>query len=355
MATFSGNPADKAIGGIPGSAAAAQRPSGMTNGTQRNSSVGSSGGGGNGGLGGSSREGGFAGAAGASMAVAGSGSRGTGSNYGAGSGLSGMAGGYGGSAKSAPSASSGMRMSGATDAASIVPGKVTFTSSTVKKSVPFGQAYPSLSGFLGGTVANPKMVTSAQVGALTGTVQKTGAYISGASTLAKAGLPASATKQLGVTTPGYGTTTIGQKTAFGTATVNLSYPKSVTQTSKVQVGSYQSTSPTSATSASDYRSAPTSTQASRMSTGPVSRGVSPAAPSRMSSGPVSRGSFASSATAASDYRAIPRATTSSRPQTVASARQESNLSKALRVTERMGDRKSDKVIKKRNKNEKGTV
>lgn len=279
MGIFSGNPADRATGNVsPGSRAEAGRStSGMSNGTTRNSSVGSSGrsassGGGNQGLARDMGDRGFR----TSTSGVTAGSMKDQSRLGAAETVNtGAKGGYLGSiadrrsSMSMPSMSTGpvsrgiqkstvsmpsARMTGIQDYNSIVPGKVTMTA----EKIPFGKKNPSLAKYMGGTPAKPVKVAVGVAKKMASTVSKTGAYISSADWFAKQGLPASALTKVGTKTPGYGTTTI----QAGPATVGLSYPKTVA-TGK---------------SFGTYKAGPLA------STGPVSRGVQ----SKSSTGPVSR-------------------------------------------------------------------
>ena len=163
---------------------------------------------------------------------------------------------------------------GIQDYKSIVPGKVTMAA----EMVPFAQKNPKLAKYMGGTPAKPVNVSVEEARKMAKSVVEVGAYVSGASPLAKKALDEKALKQLGTVKKGYGTTTVQAGKGIFSGTIDVSYPKSVA-TDK-SFGTY--------TAGSKASSGPVSrgTQ-SKASTGPVSRGVSPAPKS--STGPVSRG------------------------------------------------------------------
>ena len=163
---------------------------------------------------------------------------------------------------------------GVEDYKSIVPGKVTMTA----EKVPFAKENPSLAKYMGGTPAKPVNVSIEEAKKMAASVPKVGAYVSGASSLAKSALDAEALKQLGTVKKGYGTTTLQAGKGILSGTIDISYPKSVA-TGK-SFGTY--------TAGSKASSGPVSRgMQSKASTGPVSRGASPAPKS--STGPVSRG------------------------------------------------------------------
>lgn len=270
MATFSGNPADRATGNVsPGSRAEAGRAtSGMSNGTARNSGVGSggmSGGSGNQGLARDMGDRGFR----TSTAGVSAGSMKDQSRIGAAETVNTSAkGGYLGttadrrSSMSVPKMSTGpvsrgiqtqsmtkpngvvstpapAFKSGYADSQSIVPGKVTMKPETIS----FGKKNPSMAKYLGGTTAKPVKVSVDTATKMATTVPKVGAYISDAGTLAKRNLPKTSLSQLGVTKKGYGSTVLN---VGGMTSITLSYPK-VTKTGK-SFGTYTSTAPAKAAS-----------------------------------------------------------------------------------------------------------
>lgn len=176
--------------------------------------------------------------------------------------------------RQSPMSTPSARMSGIQDYKSIVPGKVTMTA----EKVPFAQKNPSLAKYMGGTPAKPVKVSVEEAKKMATTVPKVGAYISGASTVAKQALGPDALKQIGTVKKGYGTTTIQANKGIFSGTIDISYPKSVATGKSFgtyKAGPLSSTGPVSR-----------GVQA-KSSTGPVSRGVQPAP--RMSTGPVSRG------------------------------------------------------------------
>ena len=321
MALFSGNPADRAMGGVPGSVAEASRSSGMSNGTARNNSFGGT-------LGRDLGDRGFRSDTGgvrtgsmkdqgriASLSVN---SAGKGDYMGSVADRQATVSGLKQPSKMStgpvsrniqPSVSSPApkMMSSIQDYKSIVPGRVTFTD----QKVPFAQKNPSLSKYLGGTPAKPVNVTVDEAKKMAGTVQKSGAFISGANWAAQMGLPKSSLAKVGTKTSGYETTTV----SAGPAKVDISYPKTVA--TGVRVGTF--------TPAPKMSTGPVSRNYSKSSTGPVSRGFSPAP--KMSSGPVSRGVQGTAKSVP-----MPKA----RPTTVEQVRKQSQKSKTAGVMTKNG-------------------
>lgn len=178
---------------------------------------------------------------------------------------------------------------GIQDYKSIVPGKVTMAA----EMVPFAQKNPKLAKYMGGTPAKPINVSVEEAKKMAKSVVEVGAYVSGASPLAKGALDEKALKQLGTVKKGYGTTTVQAGKGLFSGTIDVSYPKSVATDKSFgtyTAGPLSSSGPVSRGVQPKASTGPVSRgvqPVSRMSTGPVPRGASPAPKS--STGPVSRG------------------------------------------------------------------